>query len=736
MIERQKFKRSAIAVALLVGASISAEASASTTSYDYSRALTDGIVSVTDPNNSTTDYYVDEVDNLVKIVTGSGDADEQIFDYFYDATDQLEKITYPGGEQIFGYDALDRLETVKDFNQFDLLQFSYDHKDRITWIIYPAGNGGACYEYDPDSRITAVGRVAAGEAITASSLCSESRVNRHEYDYDTRGRIYRLNYPNGVYTQWDYDTSTGQLEEVGHYRVNTPSDTTDDTLIYNDTFVYFPNSQLYKEITRTNSAGAATTTRYTYDAYQRLKTVTEPDNRYTVFEYDSFGNRTKETITNTQDAAATGGTPKAYGIYTYVYYPNSNRLKEILFAATASTTATVQESFIYDTAGRLINRTHSQNGATTYTFDNRGLLTAVTTPADNISYSYDALGVRKTKTVNGQTTNYVTANIFGLPRVLMEYDAGTNGALGSAKVSYLYGGGQQLMEESTTGSALYLLHDGIVGSVTHVLDQNAVIKSEFQYDAFGNQTQISTTAGLNNYGYTGEEYEAESGLLYLRARYYDPDLGRFISNDPYLGRLEEPVTQNRYIYVRNNPLIYTDPSGNYAELGIEAASLTMGTSSFINNISDGNYFDAFVDAVGVVGDACLALVPGAPGVIGMGIQASRAGSNAVTNRGGDFVDLTTSARRRHILDGDRTGGGHRPGTGQPGKSEFPAGRSDDSIMHDISDIATDPTLRSRAGRGGRTITDGTRNGVDIRVIQERNGDIVTGFPTNTPRNPR
>lgn len=94
------------------------------------------------------------------------------------------------------------------------------------------------------------------------------------------------------------------------------------------------------------------------------------------------------------------------------------------------------------------------------------------------------------------------------------------------------------------------------------------------------------------------------------------------------------------------------------------------------------------------------------------------------------------ARRRHILDGDATGGGHRFGTGKPGKSEFPTGRSHDSIIHDISDIATDPTLISRPGRGGRTITDGTRNGVDIRVIQERNGDIVTGFPTNTPRNPR
>ena len=101
----------------------------------------------------------------------------------------------------------------------------------------------------------------------------------------------------------------------------------------------------------------------------------------------------------------------------------------------------------------------------------------------------------------------------------------------------------------------------------------------------------------------------------------------------------------------------------------------------------------------------------------------------------DYVDLASPQRRRHILDGDATGGGHRPGTGNPGKSEFPAGWSDDRIMHEISDVATDPSLTPRPGRGGRTIVEGTRDGIDIRVIQEANGDIVTGYPTNVPRNP-
>ena len=101
----------------------------------------------------------------------------------------------------------------------------------------------------------------------------------------------------------------------------------------------------------------------------------------------------------------------------------------------------------------------------------------------------------------------------------------------------------------------------------------------------------------------------------------------------------------------------------------------------------------------------------------------------------DFVDLTSPARRRHILEGDVTGGGHRPGTGIPGKSEFPAGWSDDRIIHAISDVATDPGATRAAGRGGRTIVTGTRDGVEIRVVLEADGTIVTGFPTNVSRNP-
>ncbi|WIE63071.1 DUF6531 domain-containing protein [Curtobacterium sp. MCLR17_032] len=110
---------------------------------------------------------------------------------------------------------------------------------------------------------------------------------------------------------------------------------------------------------------------------------------------------------------------------------------------------------------------------------------------------------------------------------------------------------------------------------------------------------------------------------------------------------------------------------------------------------------------------------------------------------GQYVtDLVSAVRRKHILDGEvrgdgSFGGGHRHGTGFPGKSEFPASWSDGRIIHDISDVATDPNLEwVRQGKAGTTfIANGMRDGVAIRVVI-RNDEIISGFPTNTPKNPQ
>jgi len=528
-----------------------AHATISTTTYDHSQYISSGIITQTDPNGKRIQYTYDAVNNLTKMGLLDATGGAVTYDYTYDLTNQLETITYPEGSQIFGYDDLDRLNaiTVNEFNTGGpMLAFSYDHQDRITWITYP-GNGEVCYQYDPDGRITRVGRFHANTEAQCSAADEKT-----DYHYDGKGRLDTISYPNGLNQYRHYHSDTGLVKEVGYEYAN-------GTLLYSDRYEYTPFTRLYHQVIRKTAAGSKTT-EYGYDAYERVTSVLEADGRTTVFGYDPFGNRLSETITNANGTNATGGHPKAYGEYQYIYPDKSNRLAQINYKAPAATTSTAYETFSYDVAGRITARVNGA-GTTSYTFDDRGLMThANMADGTHITYSYDALGNRRAKTVNGETTHYLTAPIFGMSHVLAELAEDM-----TIKSTYLYAGPQLLKEEpSTTDRSLdlYMLHEGKVGSITHTVDMNGSVRNEYDYDTFGTRTNVKTanTGSNQHFGYTGEMQDPESGLLYLRARYYDPAIGRFISADPYLGRMAEPVTQNRYIYVHNNPLLYSDPSGN------------------------------------------------------------------------------------------------------------------------------------------------------------------------------
>ena len=541
-------------VALLLASLFWSTAQATTYTTSYSYDVPNGTVTTTNPDNEAIIYHYDAVNRLSKIDLGNGAGDPNL-NFRYDLTDQLTDATNTGvdstagGYQHFDYEAdFDRLKDISDFGITNLLEFSYDHQDRVTWITYGSGNGAVCYEYDPDGRIKRVGRIPSGQSATT---CDDGVVEKIDYGYDGKGRLSTITYPNGTNSYWIYDPATGLVKEAGHKKGST--------LIYSDNYTYYPNSRLYKNIIHA-TAGDSNETQYKYDDYQRLTEVLESDGRKTIFTYDDFGNRLTETITNIYDGSATGGSPKPYGTYVYNYLTNSNRLDNIQYTSPSNSTTTL-ESYIYDNTGRLKQRKDGNGTIThTYSYDPRGLLTQAVTPDHTIDYTYDALGVRKSKSVDGALTYYVTAPIFGLSHVLMELDPGKN-----IQATYVYGGNQQMIEEpiaSDRSKDLYLLHDGTVGSLTDALDVNGNVKDEYRYDAFGAQTSASmTSSSYSHYGYTGEEYDDETGLVYLRARYYDPSLGRFISADPFLGKMAEPVTQNRYVYVKNNPLRYVDPRG-------------------------------------------------------------------------------------------------------------------------------------------------------------------------------
>ena len=159
-------------------------------------------------------------------------------------------------------------------------------------------------------------------------------------------------------------------------------------------------------------------------------------------------------------------------------------------------------------------------------------------------FAYNGDGVRTSKTVAGVTTEYVLDLAATLPVVISDTEA-----------VYLYGLdiiAQQQFDR------LYYVHDGL-GSVRQLVDTAGQIETNYAYDPFG----VPLVGGdvYNPYQFTGEAWDAEVGLLYLRARYYQPEVGRFITKDPWPGDQDRAATLNRYIYVTNNPINYPDPGG-------------------------------------------------------------------------------------------------------------------------------------------------------------------------------
>ncbi|MFH2046857.1 MAG: RHS repeat-associated core domain-containing protein [Pseudomonadota bacterium] len=127
---------------------------------------------------------------------------------------------------------------------------------------------------------------------------------------------------------------------------------------------------------------------------------------------------------------------------------------------------------------------------------------------------------------------------------------------GSLTVSYVYG--DDLISQNR-GSSYYYLYDGQM-STRQLVDNSEAVLNEYTYDAFG---IILGQAGVvaNNYMYTGEQYDPNAGFYYLRARYYDQGIGRFVTVDPWMGNVSDPITLHKYIYANSNPAKFRDPSG-------------------------------------------------------------------------------------------------------------------------------------------------------------------------------
>jgi RHS repeat-associated protein len=204
--------------------------------------------------------------------------------------------------------------------------------------------------------------------------------------------------------------------------------------------------------------------------------------------------------------------------------------------------------YIYDDANRLASANGNllSDGVNSYTYDGANRLTGVTDGVSAVSYAYNGLGDRLQTSAAGQTTRYTLDRVSGLTQVLE--DGG---------YTYLYGNGRVAQYGVNGGE--YFLGDAL-GSVRQLADASGAVRLTRSYQPYG-ELLASNGDGESVYGFTGEATDALTGMVYLRARWYAPQFGRFTSQDPWNGDYYQPMSYNAWLYVYNNPINYTDPSG-------------------------------------------------------------------------------------------------------------------------------------------------------------------------------
>ena len=297
----------------------------------------------------------------------------------------------------------------------------------------------------------------------------------------------------------------------------------------------------------------------------------------TEYEYDDYGNCSKMTATGTEDYVTEYSYNDSNGNYTALLQKEVKTVeKENELDITNNVKQTV---YTYDANGNQIKKT-VEGKTETYTYDGLNQLIGFTNGETTASYKYNASGLRYEKTVNGETVNHVwdgskqiVADV--IDNQFYEADCYIRGTNLVAK--YNYCNGEKTKYTYYTQNA----H----GDVVNLTDETGKVIKTYKYDAFGVEKNIDDS-DTNAFRYCGEYYDTETGTIYLRARYYNPSTGRFISRDSFAGRRSDPLSLNLYTYCRNNPIRYVDPSGHDA---VEAAAFMVNNPkpTSVNSASDG-----------------------------------------------------------------------------------------------------------------------------------------------------
>ena len=475
-----------------------------------------------------------------------------------------------GNEVKYAYDRIGRVIVVRRTVSGDARcqSFAYDGRDRVTTVHYHDG-GRADYEYNGPW----LKRVYEG----ATNFAQFS-------NFTVLGQPGTLALGNTVQTTYTYATeSSGSGTcQVASFRL-CQLGTTKGGMAYQDqTYQYDVNGNVMAII---GPIGGPQT--HTYDNNDRLWVTTGPvwNTNFGINEMDNL------TYWPVVGSYAYPANQLGYG-----HHPHA-------VCATGSGTCGAGTPYTYDASGNMTG-----GAGRTLAYDTVNRLTSATTASGVTSFVYDGDGGRVEKTVTGGTTK--TVKYFDK----WEECETTGGVTVCTK--YIWAQDVRLAMKTVGSGALSYYHADLLGSTALVTDGTGAQQETIQYYPFGEQWTDTGTVSVP-YKYTGQEFDASTGLYFYKSRYYDAHLGRFIQPDTLVSNPYVPAAWNRYSYVMNNPLKYTDPTGHCIDTG------TCGIPLIGNSGVSGSSFDATIGNLSVASSSNLLGLP--PNILGGATAASMHG---------------------------------------------------------------------------------------------------------------
>lgn len=533
----------------------------------------DLIASVTDPGSQTTTFDYTSLRQLWKTT----DAASRVVERSYDPVGRLSTVKDPAlNTQVTNtYTDNGRLASVEDANS-NTTSYEFDGHDRPTKTTYPDSSYEQVNSYDANSKPLQI-RLRSGNTVTMTyddlnrlATKTPQSMATVTYTYDLAGRLLKQSKPvvSG-------DPSTGDFESFF------------DTAgrMYKEKY---PDG---KEVIHELDANGNITKTTWPDSYY-VERIFDEINRLTdvklngstssalAFEYDKLSHRTKLTygngvvtdygfeLDNDMDSLIqtfSGSSVEfTYG-FNSVHELTSQAVDDSAYMWHPAAGGTVS----YGTANNLnqyptvggVSQSYNSNGCLTgdgtwtFGYDTENHLVSAIKTGVSASYLYDPLHRQAQKTVGSTKTRYIYD---GLQRIA-DYD----GTSGSLQNRYVFGPGldEPLVQVSSGGTITYLHHDRM-GSIIAISDNSGAVTSSYKYSPWGESSSMSGTT----FGFQGQRYDDETGLYYMKARYYDPETGRFLQPDP----IGYGDGLNMYRFAFNNPNNFSDPLGLWGDWGPNA----------------------------------------------------------------------------------------------------------------------------------------------------------------------